>query len=67
MGGMNKETLDLVAQLCVRIGMIMEDATPVALSSASAATARAMDKMILELERSSEQISALVKAARLLL
>lgn len=66
LSGMDDDTRDLVAQLCTRIGMIMEDA------SVDALTMRRRDREQLiaaidKLAMTGEHIAALVRAARALL
>lgn len=63
---MNDETRELIILLCTRVGMIMEDASVMALAIGS----RDQDERlaaIAELEVTVEQIRRLVKAAQSLL
>ena len=59
---MPEDTDDLIRHLCTRVGMIMEDASVVALMME-----RADEKKIRELEEVSQRIAALIAAAAALL
>ncbi len=63
--GMDDETFDLIAQMCTRIGMIMEDASIVALTVNAISREERMGA-IADLEAASSQIRALAKAAKAL-
>jgi len=62
---MDDDTAELIAQLCTRIGMIMEDVSDMALTLGKA-DAGHRAKSLRQLERASEQISRLVRAALVL-
>ena len=62
---MDDDTSELIAQLCTRIGMIMEDASVVALT-VGGLTVKERDDAIAALEAAAERISALVAAAKAL-
>lgn len=53
---------ELIIQLCTRIGMIMEDASPDALTIGSLSPEQRLDRLR-QLGRAADQISALVRAA----
>ncbi len=62
---MDRDTHDLIAQLCTRAGMIMEDASPMALSIGSTPTdewVAQIDELIGEMERA----ASLLGTARVL-
>lgn len=63
---MDDETQELIIQLCTRIGMIMEDASVVALTIGSRDQDARMAAMT-ELEVAADQIGRLVKATQSLL
>ena len=56
---MDNHTRDLIRQLCTRAGMIMEDASPIALASGS-------EDRLPDLEAAAADILALIRAARAL-
>lgn len=56
---------ELIAQLCVRIGMIMEDVCDEAVM-ARAGSRDALGAVVAKLDKASERISALVQTARVL-
>lgn len=64
--GMDDDTAHLIAQLCTRIGMIMEDASPIAIGicGMNAADRRAA---IAEIAAAAEQISVLSHAVNVLI
>ena len=62
---MDEDTSELIAQLCARIGMIMEDASVVALTVGALAGVE-RDNAIVVLADAAERISALVAAAKVL-
>ena len=62
---MDEHTNELIAQLCTRIGMIMEDASVVALT-VGGLTVKERDDAIAALEAAAERISALVAAGKAL-
>ena len=62
---MDDDTSDLVAQLCTRIGMAMEDASPVALTFAGM-DPEARESALVELEVTIRQTNAMIAAARAL-
>ena len=62
---MDEHTSELIAQLCTRIGMIMEDASVVALT-VGGLTVKERDDAIAALEAAAERISALVAAVKAL-
>lgn len=64
--GMDDDTKDLIARLSTRIGMIMEDASVVALSGARGSAAE-VTSSVARIEHASEQIAGLVQATRVLL
>jgi hypothetical protein len=64
--GMDDDTTDLIARLCTRVGMIMEDASVIALTI-SGSEPGDLPLAIDELEGAARQIKALVAAARALL
>lgn len=63
---MDDDDHDLIAQLCTRIGMIMEDASPTALSIGAMDQARRR-AAIAELSAAAAKISSLLAAAQTLL
>ena len=63
---MDDSDTDLIAQLSTRIGMIMEDSSVLALTF-PAQDQEKRDAALIELERASAQIAALVAAMRCLL
>lgn len=62
---MDDDTSDLVVPLCTRIGMIMEDASPVALKVACMDVAE-RKAALAELDQSIEQLGSLIDAAKVL-
>ena len=62
---MDKDTDDLIAQLCTRVGMIMEDSSVAALTVGGLAPEKRND-VIAALEAAADRINALVCAARAL-
>ena len=62
---MDKDTDDLIAQLCTRVGMIMEDSSVAALT-VGGLTAEKRDGVIAALEAATDRITALVYAAKAL-
>ena len=58
---MDEHTNELIAQLCTRIGMIMEDASVVAVT-VGGLTVKERDDAIAALEAAAERIGALVSA-----
>lgn len=64
--GMDDHTKDLIARLSTRIGMIMEDASVVALTGARGSAAEVVSS-VTRIEQASEQIAGLVQATRVLL
>ena len=62
---MEDDTSELIVQLCTRMGMIMEDASVVALT-VGGLTGKERPHAIAELEAAAERISALVAAAKAL-
>ncbi len=63
---MDDHTDDLIAQLCTRIGMIMEDASVIALTVGGKSPSDRLD-VIDELDDAAKRINALVAAVRALL
>ena len=63
---MDDDTADLISQLCTRVGMIMEDASVIALT-VSGIEAGNHQVAIGELETAARRIDALIAAARALL
>ena len=64
--GMDDDTDDdLIARLCTRIGMIMEDASVVALTGARGSAAE-VASTVARIEHASEQIAGLVQATKAL-
>jgi hypothetical protein len=63
--GMDDDTSDLIAQLCTRIGMIMEDASVTALT-VPRSTGDARRTAIGEIGLAAKRISALVAAVEVL-
>ena len=63
---MDDDTTDLIARLCTRVGMIMEDASVIALTVSGIEPSN-RQAAIDELEGAARQINALVAAARALL
>lgn len=59
---MDDDTSDLIVQLCTRIGMIMEDVSPVALMIAGMNAAE-REAALAELGRVIEQLGPLIDAA----
>lgn len=64
--GMDDDTKDLIASLSTRIGMVMEDASLVALTGARGSAAE-MASTVARIELASAQIAVLVQATRVLL
>ena len=62
---MDKDTDDLIAQLCTRVGIIMEDSSVAALTVGGLAPEKRND-VIAALEAAADRINALVCAARAL-
>ncbi len=62
-GGMDANTRDLIVQLCTKAGMIMEDASPIALSIGTSSDTEAV---IGDLVNALDRASQLLKAARML-
>ena len=60
---MDEDTLELTARLCTRIGMIMEDASVIALTIGAASEADRMEALA-QLDAASGRISDLVRAVR---
>ena len=58
---MDEDTSELIEQLCTKIGMIMEDASVVALT-VGGLTVKERDDAIAALEAAAERIGALVSA-----
>jgi hypothetical protein len=63
---MDDDTRDLIAQLFTRAGMIMEDASPVALLAGTGDHA-ALEEAVVAIEQSAEKVAALAGAIRALL
>lgn len=63
---MDDDTRELIAQLFTRVGMIMEDASPVALLAGSGDQA-SLKVAIAAIEQAAEKIAALASAIRALL
>ena len=57
---MDEDTLELTASLCTRIGMIMEDASVIALTLAAASEADRMEALA-QLDAAAGRISDLVR------
>ena len=57
---MDDDTIELIQQLCTRVGMIMEDASPVALITEPADD---LSEKVEALRRATSRASALVAAA----
>jgi hypothetical protein len=64
--GMDDDTKDLIARLSTRIGMVMEDASLVALTGARGSAAE-VASTVARIELASAQIAVLVQATRVLL
>lgn len=64
--GMDDETKDLIARLSTRIGMVMEDASLVALTGARGSAAE-VASTVARIELASAQIAVLVQATKVLL
>ena len=62
---MDDDTDNLIAQLCTRIGMIMEDASPVAIGF-GAMTAAERRAAVTEISVAAAQISAICEAVEVL-
>ncbi len=62
---MDLDTIELIAQLCTQVGMIMEDASPVAVTIGHK-TPEEMRKRLDDLARAAEKISRLISAAQAL-
>ena len=63
---MKDDTHDLTVQLCTKVGMIMEDASVIALTIGGLAS-EDRQAALEEIGKAAERISALVEAARLML
>ena len=63
---MDDDTRELTAQLFTRIGMIMEDASPVALLAGSGDHA-GLEEAVVAIEQAAEKVAALASAIRALL
>ncbi|WP_374528874.1 hypothetical protein [Novosphingobium sp.] len=63
---MDDDTRELIAQLFTRVGMIMEDASPVALLAGSGDHG-AQEEAAVAIEQAAERITALASAIRALL
>jgi hypothetical protein len=63
---MDDDTTDLIARLCTQVGMIMEDASVIALTVSGIEPSN-RQVAIVELEGAASQINGLVAAARALL
>jgi hypothetical protein len=64
--GMDDDTKDLIAKLSTRIGMVMEDASLVALTGARGSAAE-VASTVARIELASAQIAVLVQATKVLL
>lgn len=62
---MDENTVELIAQLCTRIGMIMEDASVVALTIGNI-DGDGMQQVVADLQRAADNISRLVAAVKAL-
>lgn len=62
---MDDEIDDLIAQLCTRIGMTMEDVSVIALTGARGSDAE-VASTVARIEQASEKIAGLVQAAKVL-
>lgn len=63
---MDDDTADLIARLCTRVGMIMEDASVIALTVSGIEPSNRQET-IDELESAARRTNALIAAARALL
>lgn len=63
---MDDDTHELIAQLCTKVGMIMEDASPVALMAGRGDHA-ALEVAVAAIEQAAEKVAALASAVRALL
>ena len=62
---MEPDTIELIAQLCTQVGMLMEDSSPVAVTI-DHNTPEEMRKRLDDLTRAAEKISRLIRAAQAL-
>ena len=62
---MNPDTIELIAQLCTQVGMLMEDASPVAVTIGHSAPEE-MRMRLDDLACVAEKISRLISAAQAL-
>lgn len=62
---MDPDTIELIAQLCAQVGMLMEDASPVAVERGHS-TPEEMRKQLDDLACAAEKISRLISAAQAL-
>lgn len=60
---MDEDTLELTARLCTRIGMIMEDASVIALTLAAASGADRMEALA-QLDAAAGRINDLIRAVQ---
>ncbi|MBU0832085.1 MAG: hypothetical protein KKH33_06845 [Alphaproteobacteria bacterium] len=63
---MDRDTADLIAQLCARAGMAMEDTSPIALSIGSTSVEQ-WPATIDQLTQDAERILSLLHAARMMM
>ena len=62
---MRPDTMELIAQLCTQVGMLMEDASPVAVTIGHS-NPEEMRKRLGDLAGAAEKISRLISAAQAL-
>lgn len=62
---MDVDANDLVIRLCTRIGMLMEDSSPIALSMGTLTPNETL-RTLTELEQAIEQMASLINAARVI-
>ena len=63
-GEFDADTIDLINQLCTRVGMLMEDAAPLALHRSG--SGRELQSRLLQLQASVTSMGSLIAAARAL-
>ena len=61
---LHADTIDLITQLCTRVGMFMEDAAPLALHRSQSEAE--LKSRLLQLHASATSIASLIAAARVL-
>ena len=63
-GELDADTIDLINQLCTRVGMLMEDGAPIALHRSGSAPE--LKSRLWELQESVTSMTSLISAARAL-